>query len=293
MRRLGEPYGRVAQRHGGLDYLQRYDPSQYGPDSGPAKRRSYQFLLHARPRQLDLTLEHLRLMPTLSVPVPTLSISNSVATLEKPVEFSSVGPTLPDGFAFTRTHLGKAGFFILRRTGGSASDEIWDGKAKTWRPAVDPVNSDLEPAPLLYKENVARWQGLFVAAGQKDKNDHDQFQKAVPDYPQYAVQTFFEARNGAETLAGVSPASARFRFVSLADTIKAGLALGPNQTTENATELTIFLRSGGHVKLLPTGDVEIAPGPGRRIFLRGQVETQEILYQPGPPGSLGAKRWLT
>jgi hypothetical protein len=232
-------------------------------------------------------------MPALSVPAPTLRLAGNLATLEIPVEFFSPGPLLPGGSAFNQEHLGKAGFFVFRRAAGSASDEIWDLKVKVWRPSTDPLLTHLEPSPLLYKEETARWQGLLVAAGQKDKNDQDQFEKAALDFPRYFVRTFFAARNGAEPLAGLSGPSGTFRFVSLADTLKAGLRLGAGQTTENATQLTVFLRGGGEVRLLPSGDIELAPAPGRRIFLRGPLEAEEIFFQPGSPGSGGLKRWLT
>lgn len=136
-------------------------------------------------------------MPDLSVPIPTLkfeAIEPGLAVLEKPIEVCCAAVTFPDGTVFDQNNLGTAGFFVYRKQ-NAASTEIWNEDTKLWEPDPGAVLGSLKPKPLIFNQGApSPWQFPLVAAGQKDKNDLDQFQKvqkAAPNFPQYFFRAYF------------------------------------------------------------------------------------------------------
>jgi len=230
-------------------------------------------------------------MATLSIPIPTLQLQGTfpnTTPLEKPVRLVTAGARLPDGALFSRDHLGNAGFLIYRQHNNGAAEEFWDEKTGAWRGHGDPLAPDVKLTSMIFKEETAQWEGLFVAAGQP------QFSASgAGGFPRYSIRTVFQARTTNGPLAGLSAPTVAFRFVTLADSIKVGMKMGTGETSETATQVTFFLAGGGRVTLLPSGDVEIAAAPGKEIILASPLQANEIRFSPGPPGTGGAKRWLT
>lgn len=136
-------------------------------------------------------------MPDLSVPIPILKVDEvtpGLTVFEKPIEVRCAAVTFPDGTAFDPSKLGKAEFFIYKQQSASAMIEIWDADEKLWVAESSVELANLKnPKPLIFKKEDTSfpWQGLLVAAGQKDKNGDDQFTKATPDYPQYFFRGYF------------------------------------------------------------------------------------------------------
>lgn len=266
-------------------------------------------------------------MSHLVVPTPTLkfeAIAAGVAPLETPLEVRTAKVLLPDGSEFAQTNLGTAGFFVYRKP-SAATTELWNEEAKNWQPDPGPAVSGLKPKPLIFKEgDPFPWQAPLVAAGQKDKNEKDQFKKAKFGFPVYFFRAFFSATLNAVPVSGLSNPSAAVSFVSALDAIRAGVAVGEDETPKDATEITVFLRDAslktlGSVmiraegasarleisnsvagaqravlRIRPNGDVEIQPGGGGNVIVGGPMLADRIFYQPadisGNP--TGGKKWL-
>ena len=259
-------------------------------------------------------------MPSLAVPTPTLKpVTDGVALLEKPLEVQCATATFPDGTAFDQNSLATpeaaAGFFIYRRRNASVT-EIWNEENKLWEPDPGAALADFKPKPFIFKEGEALpWQTPVVAAGQKDSNDADQFQKSLFGFPQYFFRAFFSATQNGLTSSGLSGASQFVRFVSVIDVMRAGIRVGEDETPEDATEVTLFLRNAAlttigsveiksesgtarveisnrdaagaqraAIRLLPNGDAEIqAAGASRavvRLLANGDAEIQTAGAQP-------------
>lgn len=255
-------------------------------------------------------------MATLTVQAPTLKYEDAGggrATLENPVEVLCAAPTFPDGSAFGQEDLGMAGFLVYRVMGAGALWEIWDGNAKQWVTQTG-AEATLKKEPLTYKEgDPLPWQGILVAAGQKDKSEQDQYATVTPPspYPQYAVRAFFSAKKGGQEYSGLSAASAPVSFVSMTDAIRAGLSIPKGQKPMSATRVTIFLRDanlvtigsldiradGGsseitisnangagatlaQVILTSTGEIRLSPALTQKVVITGPLEAEVIRYQP-------------
>jgi hypothetical protein len=271
-------------------------------------------------------------MPSLDIPVPTLKgASAGVAQLEKPLEVLSAEVTFPDGAAFGQTTLGTpnaaAGFFVYRQPSALLT-QVFDENAKAWVADPGPAVVNLKPKPFVFQEGdpAARWQSLLVAVGQKDAAGADQFKKATGGFPRYFFRAFFAGEHGGVAHSGLSAPTAPVTFISALDAMRAGIKAGDDQTPENATEIVFFLRNsaldiigsveirseGGSarveisnrdaagtkkavVRLLPNGDVEVTPAPGRDIIFGGPLNADRIFFQPANAtgAAVGAKVWLT
>jgi hypothetical protein len=266
-------------------------------------------------------------MPSLVVPTPTLkfdAVAAGVAPLEKPIEVRTAKVILPDGSEFAQANLGTAGFFVYRKP-SAATTELWNEDLKQWQADPGAAAINLKPKPLIFKEgDPLPWQAPLVAAGQKDKNDKDQFKKAKFGFPVYFFRTFFSATINAAPVSGLSNPSAAVSFVSALDAVRAGVAVGEDQTPKDATEITVFLRDAGLVtlgsltiraegssarvelsnsvggapkavlRLRPNGDVEILPGGGGNLIVGGPLLADRVFYQPADAvgNSTGGRKWL-
>jgi hypothetical protein len=266
-------------------------------------------------------------MADLLVPTPTLDfkpVDIGLAMLEKPVAVKCGAVTFPDLSNFVQTNLGTAGFFMYRQLNVGPA-EVWNDENKLWEPDPGGNVGTLKTKTLIFKEgDPFPWQTPLVAAGQKDKNDDDQFAKAAPLFPQYFFRAYFATDLNGVSFTGLSGPTAPIRFISAQDAILAGVTIGEDETPENATELTVFLRDAGRqligsfqifrdggssrieisnrqfgsqravIRLLPSGDIEIEPEAGREVIVRGPINGDRIFYQPanlvGSP--IGPKKWL-
>jgi hypothetical protein len=267
-------------------------------------------------------------MPGMIVPTPTVdykSVGPGLAALEGLLELRSPKVVFPDGSEFGQAS-GTAGFFVYRQP-AAAPVEIWNDELKRWEADPGPSPGALKPKPLIFKADdaAAPWQSPIVAAGQKDKDGKDQFGKAKPDFPRYHFRTFFAGESGGIAYEGLSAPTAPVRFVSALDAMRAGINVGEDETPEDATEITLFLKDsslrvlgsvhirseGGSarvevsnaqggaqravVRLLPNGDIELQPAAGRSVVLGGPVLAGSINYQPADPftgAAVGGKKWL-
>ena len=111
-------------------------------------------------------------MATLTVPVPDLSWPPPAAgpEIETPLDVGTGPITFPDGSAVAADDALAIGAFVYRIAG--AGEEIWNERDQEWQPA--PVDlaalGALSPVPLTFQAAAPLpWQGVLVAAGQKDK----------------------------------------------------------------------------------------------------------------------------
>ncbi|HKP51317.1 MAG TPA: hypothetical protein VJ183_01550 [Chloroflexia bacterium] len=240
------------------------------------------------------------------------------AALENPVEVLCASPTFPDGSTFGQADLGTAGFLVYRMMSAGALWEVWDGNAKEWV-AQTGAEATLKKEPLTYKDGKPLpWQGMLVAAGQKDKSEQDQYATVTPPsaHPQYAVRAYFSAKRGEQEYSGLSAASAPVSFVSMTDAIRAGLSIPKGQKPMSATQVTIFLRDaslvtigsvdiradGGsseitisnassagsplaQVILTSAGEIRLIPASTQKVVITGPLETEQITYQPQGGGA--------
>lgn len=266
-------------------------------------------------------------MTGLIIPTPVLQfkpVATGLAALEKPLEVRCAKVLLPDGAEFGQSNLGTAGFFVYRRRTATLY-ELWDEDAKEWKPDPGTAVANFKPKPLIFKQgDPFPWQAPLVAAGQKDKNDKDQFSKAKFGFPLYYFRAFFSATVNAVQISALSSPSSTVSFVSTMDAMRAGVAVGEDETPENASEITLFLRdpnlraigavvirqdassalveisnsSGGAqravIRLRANGDIELQPGSAGKITVNGPVMAEQIFYQPADPSgtATGAKKWL-
>jgi hypothetical protein len=257
-------------------------------------------------------------MPSLSVPIPSLKFEAidpsqpNLAVLEKPIEVRCSVVQFPNGTPFEQKHQKVAGFFIYRRQIASIV-EIWDEASKQWIPDPGESIADLKPIPFAFKsEDTSQpWMGLLVPAAQKDKTDKSQFIKAGSSgFPQYFFRAYFGSNDKIGDFSGLSSPSLALRFTNILDAIRAGIAVGEEETPANATEIQLFLRNSNLqtigsvvistlddtstkveisnfngfgtqqavIRLLSDGDVEIQPAPGKKVKVLGLMETQQISY---------------
>lgn len=265
-------------------------------------------------------------MSTLIVPAPKLdfeAVSAGVAVLEKLIQVSCPPVKFSTGTIFTTSNLGTGGFFIYRQQTAAAQLDVWSDDVKQWEPDPGILPGTLKPKPFAFKTNGS-WQGVLIAAGQKDKNGADQFQAASPNFPYYFVRAYFAGSDNGTPASTLSGPSALLRFVSMSDSIRAGIRL--DGKPEDATQVEFFLRGpnrqiigsieiksvggnfaqirvvnrdaagnqGASLSILANGDVEITPAPGRSIIFSGPASTEQIFYQPADASgaATGPKKWL-
>ena len=197
-------------------------------------------------------------MANLVVHPPVLkfeTVTPGVAVLEKKFEVLDAAVAFPDGTPFLQENLGTAGFFTYRRKNAGSAVEILDEEAKEWKLETAVAVESLKPKPFLFKEGEPEpWQGLMVAAGQKDKNEVDQFSKQTANFPEYFFKAYFSAEQAGVPVSGLSGPSPTVRFVGFTDASRAGIKLNEDGRPEDATEIHLFLRNAA---LQLIGSVEI------------------------------------
>lgn len=254
-------------------------------------------------------------MTTITVPVPVLEHDppGAVAELEQPVNVKLPAFTLPGGATVTQADVKKLGAFVYRRIG--SGEEIWNETTQAWQaPPADP--SALTPVPLQFKDGEALpWQGLLVAAGQKDKAGADRFDKTAGGDPRYVLRATAELTHGGETFAGLSAPTEELRFVSAADNQRFGVELEPPKArdarrarmqlrnasrtpigwleirTEGGREVEIVkCDDGGNplssVLLADDGSIHLRPAAGREIVLDGDLRAKRVRYEQYSSGVL-------
>lgn len=232
------------------------------------------------------------------------------ASLEKPLTVK-LGPlTFPDGQPLKQDATQKIGVFVYRTQG--SGEEIWNDAQQHWSSApADPAElAGLTPLPLQFKDgDPAPWQGLLVAAGQKDQAGAARYAKAQNGAPAYRVRAFVSARQNGVDHIGLGPPSAELQFVSLADSQRFAISLDTgdaqtcqqvrlrlkNSTLGEAGYVEIRATGGQEVEiasctpggalkarivLLDNGDIRLEPASGRNIVLAGPLEAERITYQP-------------
>jgi hypothetical protein len=263
-------------------------------------------------------------MATLTIPAPTLKydpVETGLATLEKTVEVHCGAVTFPDGSSFTQTQQKTAGFFVYRKF--ATAIEVWNETAQQWQPDPGEAIAALKPKPFAFKsDQLEPWQSLFVPAGETAGEKIPLFQKASTGFL-YFFRAAFVSNDKTGAIAGLSAPSPPVQFSGLLETIKAGIKIN-TEDIKDTTEIELFLRDEGRriigsvtissgggsaqveiankdasgtpravVQLLSSGDIVLRPIAGGRVRVDGLLETENILYLPSAPGSIGFKRFLT
>jgi len=256
-------------------------------------------------------------METLTLPAPELvrDPPTGPAALEKPVTVRLGAVRTLAGTEVNADEVRTLGVFVYR--GPLGAEEIWDEAAKLWKtPApLDTAGlSSLKPLPLSpAKDAPAPWAGTLVAMGQKDSSGAPQFQKASGGAPAYRLRPYAHAVKDGTDFAGIGAASPDLLFVSgteqqrftisfdtesandagRARLVLKNSALQPAGWVEiraiggQEVEIANATPSGGilaRITLAASGDVRIAPAPGRQIVLEGPLEAERITYLPGGGG---------
>ena len=249
----------------------------------------------------------------LLVPAPALVIdpAGPLAAIEKPVNVR-LGPLVhADGLQATADELLRIGAFIYRVASAAGVEEIWNDALQTWQPStIDPSALDaLAPLPLAFKAGDAQpWQGVLLAAGQKDRDGAPRFAPASNGVPHYRLRAVVRFRHGSGIDAGLSAASADLRLFSSADNQRFKIAFDTGSVNDcktarialrNADQVTtgfVELRAGGpeleiatcdadgnaraNVVINADGDIELFPAAGRRVIVHGDLEAEHVRYLP-------------
>ena len=256
-------------------------------------------------------------MAALTVPAPQLQYepAGPAAQLEKPVNVKLPAVTHADGQAATQDELQKIGAFVYRVATQNGSEEIWNDTEQAWQPAVTDLAAlaALTPVALAFKQGQAEpWQGILVAAGQKDKQGAARYAKAVNSHPVYRLRAFAQFKRDGAVAEGVSAPSADLTFVSATEKQRFGISFD----TETAADCTrarlqlkhpalqpagyIELRASGpeieiancdaggqviaRVLLTAAGDIELRPKAGRKVIVQGDFEAEHVRYLPAGGG---------
>jgi hypothetical protein len=249
---------------------------------------------------------------TLSVPIPRAipDPPTGPAELERPVKIAMKAVRYPDGAEVPADDVQKLGAFVYRSAG--AGDEVWNDAEQRWQPgpAADTDLAKLTPLALSIKAGDPEpWQGLLVAAGQKDKTGADRYAKAVSGAPLYRLRGFAQARRGSTVYTGFSAFSSDITFVSGMENQRFGISFDTanardahrvrlalkNDALAQAGYLEIRASGGQEVEiancdaaggvvarvvLLANGDIRVEPRAGQSIVLKGTLEAEEIHYRP-------------
>jgi hypothetical protein len=250
-------------------------------------------------------------MTTLTVPAPLISYdpAGPSAQLDKPVNLKLPPVRYDDGQAVLQDQLQKIGAFVYRKNG--AVEELWNETEQAWQPSTTDLAAlaTLTPLPLVFKPGeAAPWQGLLVAAGQKDKAGAPRFDKAVNGQPVYRLRALAQFKRDGVLAEGLGAPGADLSFVSADDTKRFAMRFD----TETPADCTVVrlqlktaslqpasyveLRANGaaveiancdgsgqpmaRVLLTAAGDIELRPYAGRRVVVHGDLETEHLRYLP-------------
>jgi hypothetical protein len=248
----------------------------------------------------------------LELPVPQLVTDppGSPAELEKAVAVC-LGPVrYSDGSVVAPDDVRTIGTFIYRATGGG--EEIWNDTELRWQTAPADLASlaRLIPLPLAAKPGEPQpWQGVLVAAGQKDKSGGDRFGKAVNGAPLYRLRGYARVKRGGIEHAGLSSPSPDLTFDRGADKERFAISFD-TASARDARRVRLALRNGGlatagymeirasggqeveiancdaagavlaRVVLGANGEIRLEPKAGQAIVVAGMLEADEIRYRP-------------
>lgn len=252
----------------------------------------------------------------LALPAPTLRWKGGAAQapFEQPVEVSLPPLLLPDGQEVLPDAVVRLGV-LVERDGG----QFWHEKAARWQAAAPDAEAlaalepPLEPLALAHRPGDARrWQGQWVALGQKDGADAPRYLPLDGGGPAYRLRAFVLLQREGVVHLGLGPPAPDLRFVRTAGNERFGMQFdteGPGDCTEVRVRLRDgsgqpagFLRmavnpreaelvncdAGGQplarVRLTAQGDIELQPAPGRRVRVLADLEAERIRYQPSGGG---------
>jgi hypothetical protein len=246
---------------------------------------------------------------TLQAPQWQFEPTGPSAQLEKPVTVKLPPITYADGQAATQGQLQQIGAFVYRSKAGA--EELWNEAQQAWQPSTTDLATlaTLTPIPLAFKEGQPQpWQGLLVAAGQKDKDSAARFAKAFNGEPVYRVRALARFQRDGAVAQALSAPSADLTFISAADSQRFAIALD-TQTAADCTVARIQLKTAAlqpaafielrasgpeleiascdaagqlraRVVLTAAGDIELRPLAGRRVIVYGDLETDHLRYLP-------------
>ncbi len=256
--------------------------------------------------------------PALMLPSLTLQYepAGPAAALEKPVQLRLGAITHADGQAATPAELRKIGAFVYRSASAGGAEEMWNEDEQAWKPAVTEAAAlaALTPLALAARPGDPQpWQGVLVAAGQKDQAGAPRYAAAVNGAPVYRLRVFAQFSHGGGLVQALGAASADLRFVSATENQRFRISFGAGESADDCTLARLQLKSAA---LLPTGfielrasgaeleiakcdasgqplarlllnadgDIELQPAPGRRLLVHGDLEAERIRYQPAGSG---------
>lgn len=261
------------------------------------------------------------MQPTLALPIPQPALAaGAPAPLEQPLDVTLAEIRYSDGVPLDQNTATKSGLFVYRTLAAGASEDVWNDDAKSWQPAPSDLSA-MTPLPFTYKAgDPAPWRAVVIAAGQGDAAGHNRYAKADPaGFPRYRVRAFVAARRDGHERIALSAPSIDWLFTSAAENARFGVALGADESAQNATRASMQIKSSGlalaayveirtsggnaveiancdagggvlaRVLLRTDGAIILTPGAGQRMVIEGPVEAGEILYRPAGGG---AKRWL-
>lgn len=250
---------------------------------------------------------------SIAVPAPQLHFdpAGPTAQLEKPVDVMLGALDHADGRPATANELQKIGAYVYRVATQGGSEEIWNDAEQAWQAATTSLDAlaALTPVALAFKAGQAQpWQGVLVAAGQKDKAGAPRYAAAQNGVPVYRLRAFasFKRDGGADR--GLSAPSADLRFVSAADSQRFTIAFDTGSAADcttariqlrNAAKVAtgfFELRASGpeveiascdaagnaraSVLINAAGDIELRPAAGRGVIVRGDLEAEHVRYLP-------------
>lgn len=234
-------------------------------------------------------------MNILALPVPQVSWKTGAAPeLEQPVQVGLAAVLYPDGAALTpESGLAKLGVFVYRIAG--AGEEIWNEGEQAWQAAPGDLASlaALQPLALVPGKQGAPlpWQGVLVAAGQKDNADNERYEASAGGTPRYRLRAFAAAKRSSTEYAGLSAASADLAFVSAADGKRFELVMEPDNKIKECERVRFLLKDAA---LREAAYLELRASPGREVEIvnfsaSGQplasvllAADGDIVLKPGP-----------
>ena len=246
---------------------------------------------------------------TLQAPQWQFEPAGPSAQLEKPVTVKLPPITYADGQAASQAQLQKIGAFVYRSKAGA--EELWNEAQQAWQPSATDLATlaTLTPIALAFKDGQPQpWQGLLVAAGQKDKDGAPRFAKAVNGEPAYRVRALAQFKRDGALAQALSAPSADLTFISTTENQRFAIALD-TETAADCTVARIQLKTGSlqpaafielrasgpeleiancdasgqaraRVVLTAAGDIELRPLAGRRVIVHGDLETEHLRYLP-------------
>lgn len=257
-------------------------------------------------------------MPLL-VPPPTFAFAPVAGTAYAPLERAvavTVAPVrFPDGSAMTADELVVAQAQLLRVSTPGAPPELWDAAAGAWRAPGGAEAQAVAGLPLVPPAaDGAPWTGVLLALAVTSAAGAPQVVAATPFFPQYRLRGVFRARRGAIEAAGIGVESAPLAFASAEPPSRLVAELSPEPAT--ATRLRISLVDAGarplgrleidasgatasltlatfdslggalaSLTLESDGTIRLAPAPGRKVVLAGDVEAERVRYLPSGGGA--------